>query len=60
MAYRDANGRIRVGYTDCPTEHAIMVREFLRDEVEAEAYLAEQAAIEAAQAADAKAKEEEK
>jgi hypothetical protein len=32
MAYRDAQGRIQVGHTDCPTEHAMMVKEFLYQE----------------------------
>ena len=32
MAYRDAQGHIQVAYTDCPTEHALMVKEFLYHE----------------------------
>lgn len=32
MAYRDAQGRIQVGHTDCPTEYAMMVKEFLHHE----------------------------
>jgi len=32
MAYRDAQGRIQVSHTDCPTEHAMMVKEFLYHE----------------------------
>ena len=39
MAYRDAQGRIQVSHTDCPTEHAMMVKEFL--------YHAQLAALEA-------------
>ena len=42
MAYRDADGRIHVGHTDCPTEHAIMVRDFCRDEAMAEEYQRQQ------------------
>jgi hypothetical protein len=32
MAYRDAQGHIQVGYTDCPAEHAMRVKEFLYHE----------------------------
>ncbi len=32
MAYRDAQGHIQVAYTDCPPEHALMVKEFLYHE----------------------------
>ena len=32
MAYRDAQGHIQVAYTDCPTEHALMVKAFLYHE----------------------------
>ncbi len=32
MAYRDAQGCIQVPHTDCPTEHALMVKEFLYHE----------------------------
>jgi len=32
MAYRDAQGCIQVGHTDCPTEHALRVKEFLYHE----------------------------
>ena len=42
MAYRDNDGRIHVGITDCPTEHACMVRDFIHDEAMAEEYQREQ------------------
>ncbi len=32
MAYRDAQGHIQVGHTDCPAEHAMLVKEFLHHE----------------------------